>query len=397
VRRPSTRLAAGTLVLALPLAAAAGCGVEKKRTITAELSSAVSNIENSKAASFTVGFNDSKGTVAALINKDGSVPKPLVKELLGGSVTYTVDPASDRKLKDLSYSSGTSSADLTAVLKTVNSFVVKDATTSLGELRLVDGVLYAHVDLKEIGRLAKAGGAKDFDSSLDDAAASADPKLAKVITDVRAGKWIQLPLTKYLSKLQDLAKNVTSGLTGQQKAEADKASTIDFGGLSQKVFTAAKPYIKVTDANDSSSNRVLDVNIKVRPALKAALTVLQAEKDLPFASEIAKINPSDIDDNTSDGTAHGTISLKSGHLTQVAIDIESIRTLDPKESKTSKNSVTGASVIFDLDDSADQVTAPTDLSSVDLGALLDDFLKGVSEGSSSSQYLSGVGTGTVGG
>jgi hypothetical protein len=394
VLRPSTRLAAGTLVLALPLAAAAGCGVEKKRTIKAEFSSAVSNLENSKAASFTVSFKDTKATVAGLINKDGSIPKPLVKELLGGSVTYTVDPASDKKLKELTYSAGTSSTDLSAALKTVNvGFVVKDATTTLGELRLVDGVLYAHVDLKEIGRLATAGGAEDFDASLDDAVSSGNPKFAEGLKDVRAGKWIQLPLTKYISKIQDLAKDVTGS------EEFKKSSTVDFGSLTQKVFTAAKPFIKVTDANDSSTNRVLDVNIKMRPALKAALLVLQAEKSLPFASEIAKVDPSDIDDNVSDGTAHGTVTLKSGHLTQVTVDIESIRTLNPDEKAAGKNSVAGASVVFDLDDSADEVKAPSDVSSFDVGALFDDFVQGFSGPTSDSYTETGSGSvdGTLGG
>lgn len=389
--RQSTRLAAGTLVLALPLAAAAGCGVEKKRTIKAEFSSAVSNIQNSKAASFTISFKDTKGTVAGLINKDGTVPKPLVKELLGGSVTYTVDPAGDKKLKELKYTAGTSSSDLSAALKTVNlAFVVKDATTALGELRLVDGVLYAHVDLKEIGRLAAAGGVKDFDAKVDEAVTSSDPKFAQGLKDVRAGKWIQLPLTKYISKLQDLAK----GVTGSE--EAKKAGSIDVGGLTQKVFKAAKPYIKVTDANDSSSNRVLDVNIKMRPALKAALTVLQAQTDLPFASEIAKVAPSDIDDNVSDGTAHGTVSLKSGHLTQVTVDIESIRTLNPDEAGSTKNSVAGASVVFGLDDSADGVNVPADVSTFDVGALFDDFLGGLSGATSGSVTVEGQ-PGTLGG
>jgi hypothetical protein len=389
VLRPSTRLAAGTLVLALPLAAAAGCGVEKKRTIKAEFSSAVSNLQNSRAASFTIGLKDTKGMVAGLVNKDGTVPKPLVKELLGSSVTYTVDPASDKKLKELTYSSGTSSTDLSAALKTVNfSFVVRDASTALGEIRLVSGVLYAHVDLREIGRLATAGGAKDFDAQFDDAVGSADPKLAQGLKDVRAGKWIQLPLATYISKFQDLAKSVTGS------EEFTKSTHVDAGGLLQKVFSAAKPSIKVTDANDSSTNRVLDVNIKVRPALKAALLVLQAEKSLPFAAEIAKVDPSDIDDNISEGTAHGTVTLKSGHLTQVTVDVESIRKLDPNETSATKNSVEGASVVFDVDDSAQEVSVPSDLSSFDVGSLFDDFLKGVSSGAESG---SGSVSGTLGG
>ena len=85
------------------------------------------------------------------------------------------------------------------------------ATVAFGEIRMVAGTLYAHVDLKEIGRLAKAGGVDDFDAQVDDAVTSADPSFAQGLRDVRAGKWIKLPLSDYLDKLKDLAKRCREG------------------------------------------------------------------------------------------------------------------------------------------------------------------------------------------
>lgn len=383
--RTPTRLAVGTLVLALPLAAAAGCGVEKKRTIKAEFASASSNLSNSKAASFTLRLNDSKGNVGKLMTKDDGAPKAIADAFLGGSVTYTVDPASNKTLKDLKVS-GASSKDLSTRLKDVNlAFVVRDDKAALAEIRLVAGTLYAHVDLAEVGRLAKAGGVKDFDAQLDEALTSGDPALSRGLTEVRNGKWIKLPLADYLDRLQHLAGSFSQNLTGGTETPKIDAKNYDFNQLGEKLFAAVKPYVKVTDANDSSSDRVLDVKVKVRPALKAALTLLQGSKDLPFAGLLKSIEPSVIDTNVKDGTAGGTITLKSGHLTQFAVDIESIRTLatDP-----GTDSVAGTSVVFDVDDSADEVTVPSNVSSFDIGVLLDQLLEGFSAGGSTS--LTGV-------
>ena len=142
-----------------------------------------------------------------------------------------------------------------------------------------------------------------------------------------------------------------------------------------------KPYVKVTDANDSSKDRVLDVKVQAAPALKALLAVLKAEKDLHFASMLADVSPAEIDKNVKGGEARGTIKLHDSHLTQVAVDLESLRQLstDP-----GTDSFAGVQVVVDVDDSADQLSAPTDLSSLDLGALLDDFLKSFTAPMSSS-------------
>ena len=72
----SLRLLAGTLVLALPLAAAAGCGAEKKKTVKQEFAAAQSYLGDSKAASFTLRFDDAQGNFAKVINKDGRPRRP---------------------------------------------------------------------------------------------------------------------------------------------------------------------------------------------------------------------------------------------------------------------------------------------------------------------------------
>lgn len=363
-RSATVRLAAGTLALALPLAAAAGCGAEKKKTVKAEFAAAQANLDKSKAVAVTLRFDDAKGNLVKGITADDT-PAALAQAIAKGSITFIGDPAGNATFASLKPTA--SEADVKASLEKVNfGIVVRDDKAALGEIRLVAGDLYARVDLKEIGRLAKLGGSEDFDSQLDEMIGSADPRFAKALTDVRAGKWLKLPVTKYLTQLQDLAKNFNPAL-----GEADTTKKYDVQAFGSKLFAAVKPYVEVTDANDSSSDRVLDVKVQARPALKAALGVLKAEKDLPFGS-LFDVTPAMIDENVADGTAHGTITLKDSHLKQIAIDVESIRLLatDP-----GKDSAAGVRVVVDIDDKAAQLTAPTDLATIDLGGILEEFLQ----------------------
>jgi hypothetical protein len=368
----STRLVAGTLVLALPLVAAAGCGVAKKRSIKQELTSARTHLANSEAASFTLRLEDKRGSLAALAKKGGDLPEAAVKELLGGSVTYTFDAKSAQQLKGVD---GRSSTDqLKKALAGVRFAVaVRDAKATVAELRLVDSTLFGRVDVTEIDRIAKEAGSDGVAGSFDDAIASAPPEYRPALRDAKAGKWLKLPLAGYLAKIKDAVGSLPTPAPG---------GSGDLQKTRQDLFTALKPYVTVTDANDSSSKRVLDVNVAARPALKAALAVLKRSKGLPFAGALQDVQPSAIDHNVSDGKAHGTITLTDGHLTQVTLDLESIRTLDPGKSS---DSLAGSSVVLDVDDSADQVKAPTDgVSRVDVKALVDDLFTNLTAGLGSS-------------
>jgi hypothetical protein len=360
----SLRLVAGTLVLALPLVAAAGCGAQKKKTVKQEFTAAQGYLGDSKAAAFTLRFADTQGNFAKVLTKGGDTPAAVVQAVLKGSVTYIADPVGDATLKS-AQSTLVNPTDLKAAFSKVNlAFVVRDDKAELVELRVIAGDLYAHVNLTEIGALAKAAGAKDFDAQLDNSIGAMDPRLAQGLTDVRAGKWLKLPLAKYLDQLQQLAGSLAPGTT------PNPSKSYDFSGLGKKAYEAVKPYVKVTDANDSSKDRVLDVKVQAKPALKAVLGVLKAEKSLPFASFLDGVDTV-IDKKVRDGVATGTITLHNSHLTQVAVDLESLRQLstDP-----GVDSFAGVRVVVDVDDSAQQLAAPTELSKLDLGAMLDDLI-----------------------
>jgi hypothetical protein len=383
VKRSAFRLAAGTLALALPLAAVAACGAEKKKTVSQEFAAAQAFLGDSKAASFTLRLADDKGSLKKLVTAENEdMPAVVVDALLGGSITYVTDAAGDATLKSVQ-AEAANPTDLKASLKKVNmAFVIKDAKAELVELRLVAGNLYAHVNLVEVGRLAEASGVEDFDAMLDESLGSMDRRFGKGLADVRAGKWLKLPLADYLDQLQDLAGSVVPGGVPTAAPEGYDASA-----LGKKAYEAVKPFVKVTDANDSSADRVLDVKVQARPALKALLGVLKAEKDLPFAGLLGDVLPSSIDEHIAEGEATGTIRLKDSHLTQVAVDLESLRLLakDP-----GKDSLAGVRIVLDVDDAAAEVTAPTDLAALDLGSILEEFLDAFS-GQASVSSTTGFG------
>jgi hypothetical protein len=359
----SLRLLAGTLVLALPLGAAAGCGAEKKKTVRQEFQAAQDHLSDAKAASFTIRFGDGQGNLLKAMTKDGDMPAAVAQALLKGSVTYVADAAGEATLGSVR-SGLVNPTDVKAAFTKSNlAFVVRDDKDVVAELRVVAGDLYAHVNLAEISRLAKAGGVDDFDTQLDESVGSMDPRLKQALADVRAGKWLKLPLSKYLDQLGDLAKGFEGRTPSAQPS-------VDATGIGKRMYAAVKPYVKVTDANDDSSDRVLDVNVQARPALKAVLQALSAEPGLPFAS-MFKDAAKEIDANVKDGVAKGQIRLADSHLKQLSVDLESIRQLS-KDPGT--DSFAGVQVKVDVDDSADELDVPGNLSTVDVGALVDELL-----------------------
>lgn len=362
---PRHRLVAGSLALLLPLGGAAACGVEKQRTVKAELALAQTNLGQSKVMSVTLHLADPKGSLAKAMGS-GADPTPttVTQAVLAGGITVTVDPAGAQTLAQVSRQTGSTTLTpeaLTARLKKVQlALAVKDARGPVVELRLVDGVLYAHVDLAEISRLAG-------DSSVQDGLtqAEADPTFGPLVKDVRAGKWVRLDLAPLLRQFAALAQTVSPQLTTPRTG-----ATLDTTRLGRDLFAAVKPYVRITDANDSSSDRVLDVRVQLRPAVKAALAVLRATKGLPGLALLQGIDAGAIDRTLSTGTVDGQLRLADGHLTQLSLDLQSARNV---AARPGGPDLTGSKVIVDVDDTASPVTVPTNVSRVDLGALVDQF------------------------
>ncbi len=375
--RLSTRFAAGTLVLALPLAAAAGCGAAKKRTIKQELAAAQKNLLDSDATSITLRLDDAKGNLAKEASKSGDVSTADAKDLLTSSVTFTFDGKSASTIRGIDAKA--SESDLKKALADVHLAVsVKSSSGTLGEIRLVDSTLFARIDVAHIDKTVGKASKADFSSGFDDFIDGAPAEYQAALKDVKAGKWLKLPLTSYVGKLQDSLKDLPSDAT---------ASSDDLTRTGKDLFAAIKPFIKVTDANDDPDNRKLNVDIEARPAVKAGLGVLKTAKGLPFGDARNDGTQAAGDDHHAAGHAPGPITLSDGHLKQVTVDIDSIRKLDPNADKALD--LAGSSVVLDIDDSADQVKAPTsDVSDADVKALIDDLFSQFTESFGASASMS---------
>ena len=185
---PPSRIA-GSLVLALPLAAAAGCGAREEDAPSRRSSPPRrATSPTARRPRSRCGRRHPAATSRALAVKDGSLETSLADALVGASITYVVDPTGDQTLGQSS-ASGTSLS--TESLKETNlAFVVRDDKATLGEIRVVDGVLYLHVDVEEIGRSGRGGRRGGLRRPLDAAGTDGPPELAGIIKDLRAGKWI---------------------------------------------------------------------------------------------------------------------------------------------------------------------------------------------------------------
>lgn len=364
--RPRTTRRVAVVAAALPLLTLAACGQatqSKRASVESDLHTASDHMLDSKAVSMTLAIEDSKDTLRAGLLKDSNPPPAqLVDSLLGGTVSMTIDPTGSRTLRDLQKVAPTlSPADQ---LKAVNaSFSVQADGGAVAELRLADGDAYVRVDLKRVQSLAdKSGSGKDLSAGLDSLESSASPQLKPLVTDLKAGKWIRVPLAAYADRLSDIGKQ-------SRGATPTPTPSVDSKQLSDDLIAAIRPFVQVTDAGGNEGKRVLDVKIQAKQALRALLDTLK--RSVPAASSLGTLD-SGVAEKLRDGTVNGTVTLKDGHLTTVTADLQSFVAVAPADPEVPD--LSGSTLRLAIDDNAKAVDVPTDVSSYDVGSLLDQVL-----------------------
>ncbi len=342
------RVPAVALVLAL---GAAGCGSAQqaqRQTVEAELQSASTHLLDSRALSVRVGLTDPAGTARAALT-EGDVPPALAGVLLGGSVTVTVDPTGTRTVRDLQAMDPRTPA--TEVFEAVSMAMTVEADGGpVAQLRLVGGDLYGSVDLDRVAGIAQKGGAPDVAEAVEDLAEAAPPELAPLVEDVQAGEWVRLPLAPYAGELDRL------------NAEAPPATSDQLAG---DLLAAVRPFVQVTDAGGDAGQRVLDVQVQARKALEALLSTLSR-----VAGPAAGMDPLPADalDGLGEGTAAGRITLQDGHLGTVALDLGSVARLADEPDAPD---LSGSTLTVEVDDTADEVVAPSPVSDADVAELVE--------------------------
>lgn len=353
------RLTAGLALVALPLGAAVGCGAaaeSKRDDVQTSLQKASDNLKASGSMSVTMRFDDGSGSIkkATTSGEDALTPDQ-ADLLLGGTISMTVDPAAGKTLGDVA--AADRSLPPAEQLKLTNfSVSVQADGDPLAQLRVVSGDLYANVSLDALSDVAKRGGSTtDLGAQVDDLAASAPAELQPLVTDVRAGKWIKLPLAAYADQLAQLQKTVPT-----------PSASVDPQKLSADLLAAVKPFVAVTDASSDGGDRVLDVKVQAKQAIKAALETLKSMG--PALPGLDTLDTTGVD-KIGDGTVNGQVTLSDDHLTKLTVDLQSAVALAPPGA-TPAPDLTGGTLTVDVDDSADEVTVPDDVSSVDVDALV---------------------------
>lgn len=356
---PARRLAAGTALVALPLAAAVGCGSATgaaKQSVQTSLQKASDNLGTSRAASFVLRFDDPKGSLKKQVTS-GKDPasSQLADVLLGGTVSFTIDPTGSTTLRDLQAApAGTrASTQLDAVNLAMS---VQADGGPLAQVRLVRGDVYLNVGLDTVQDvLRRSGSATDVRRSLDQAAQGAPGEVGPLLADVKAGKWVKIPRSA-----------VAQGLD-RQGATPTPTPSVDSTRLGNDLLAAVRPFVAVTETATSGGTRTIDVKVQAKQALKAVLAQLRTvQQSVPG---LAQLDTSGLDE-IGDGTANGAITITDDHFRRLTLDLASLSALAPPTPGSAAPDLTGSALALEVDDAAKEVTAPDDVSPVDVTSLV---------------------------
>lgn len=362
------RTGAAAALVALPLGTMAACGdsaADTGSSVQGSLQKAADNLAASGATSVRLRLDDAESKLRQAVTGGADGASPQVADLLlGGTISFTVDPAGGKTMREVQQADP--AAPLADRLQRVNvSMAVEADGGQVLAVRLVGGDLYARVDLERVRGIAdKVAPGSDTGASIDALSQQAPPELQPLLTDVRAGKWVKLPLAELAPQLEQL-----QALSGA----APSAAPSLYAKLGTDLLAAVRPFVTVTDAGGEGGTQVLDVTVQAKAALKAAVGVLGST--VPAVPGLQALDPA-MFDSLSDATVAGTVTLAQERFTQVSLDLGSLVRLDASTSSPAPD-LTGSRLTMDIDDSADEVTVPDDVSSVEAGKLVTGLLSGL--------------------
>ena len=132
-----------------------------------------------------------------------------------------------------------------------------------------------------------------------------------------------------------------------------------------------RPFVTVTDAGGDAGQRVLDVQVQARKAVEA---LVQTFTRLAGPAAGTDPLPADALDGLGDGTAAGRVTLQDGHLSSLALDLGSVARL---ATEPGAPDLAGSTLTLTVDDTADEVAAPSPVSDVDVAELAESALGGL--------------------
>ncbi len=351
--------------LALPLALTACGGAEKAKQagdLSTDNNAAKEALQNAKSAGFTLRFNDPDGALRRALEKPAdpsdAVPASVADALVKGSITIRVDGAGEAKAFDFSALRGKSTAEQ---LQAGNvEIVVRGGDADLLQLRIVEGTAYATSDVNKLDEMIKAdGGGKGIQEGLQ----GAPPAIRTAVNDMRAGKWVKLPITPYIAKLEQLGQQL------QQQSGASPSATPDPAELLDKLLASVQPHVRLADLGKSGDVRTATVKVNV----KEALTALTKTSSSLFGGAVPGAGSTDkLFAGLADTPVEGKLTIDDGHYTSLEVGMAQLVELDKTPSAETPD-FGASSLLLDIDDDAGAVDAPDDLSSADIASLVDQF------------------------
>ncbi len=344
----------------------AGCGAAG--SLRTDDAHARSSFKAATSLSVTLGFDDPDGKLDKAIRAGDSTTTPAqAAAVIGGALSYTMSATGGRSL----FATAGPKATLSQRLKQSNfDLTVAGLGGKLVEIRLVDGVLYASSDITAVKKAADLGG-PGAGSRVDELFNTVPPQRKQATDDLRAGKWLKLTIGTYLEQFQQLAK------TGAGAAP-DPARIRSYAKLGKDLQAAITPNIGLSDLGATGDTRNVSIDIKVKQALTAVLGVLDSDA-ATLGLPAGLIPKADALNDVSDATLSAKLTITRGHYTRLAVPIAGLAALDAHPAKPVPP-LGKSAIVLDIDDSAAPVTAPANVSSFDIGALLDPIVKQLGAG-----------------
>jgi hypothetical protein len=347
---------AGLSLTACSSSGSTGSGTESTngKTPTEALAAAVHNISNGNAESFQLSLKPDDAMIAAM-GKDASDPKSaqIEKSLFGnGGIVVKFTASADKPLKDLKAGENPNvEVDVTA------------GGTDLMDIRTVGGALYAKINMPQFLQLSGKSA-----SSVNAQLGQVPPAFQAPLQAVMAGKWIGVS-AQDLKGLEQMAQNLgQGGDLGNTPGTPTSSSTQLLAGVESQLMKALTQDATVTDKGSGQyqvTGKVKTIGQDVLQALGPVLSSVpgKSKTDLDKLRQGLNSVP-DSENITFD------IWVKNNQISELQVDLAQFMPAD-------KSGGGHLPVDAKFSQSAGTVSAPSDVTNVDVQKLLSSFGSGL--------------------
>ena len=324
------------------------------KTPTEALAAAVHNISNGNAESFQLSLKPDDAMIAAMNKDNANDPKAAAaaKALFGnGGIVVKFTASSDKPLKDLK-------AGQTPNIE----FALTGGGTELFDIRSVGGALYAKLNVPQLLQISGKSA-----SSVTGQLSQVPPDFQAPLQAVMAGKWIGVSASD-VKGLEQMAKSFGGGGDLGSVPTSDSTGTQMLSGMETALMKALTQDANVTDKGSghySVSGKVKLIGQDVLQAVGPVLNSVPGKSKTNIDKLREGLNSvPDSENITFD------IWVKSNQISELQVDLAQFLPSD----KTG-----GGHLPIDakFSQSASSVSAPSDVTNVDVQKLISAFGSGL--------------------